>query len=242
MRTARAALVFLTRFPAGPLAAEDFARAPGWFAAVGLIIGGAQAAVWLLASLIWPPIIAALLAVAAGLMMTGALHEDGLADTFDGLGSRRPAARALEIMRDSQIGSFGALALGMVVAARVLALVALGPNVVWALIAGQSLSRAAMTVILRLGPYLRPAGAGSAMAGPLGNTWLAWVFAVLLALALTAWATGWAVLAGLAGLVIGSASMWLWSRRRLGGVTGDILGASQALGDLGFLLGLLACP
>ena len=94
MRAFRAALTFLTRLPVGRLEAGDFARAPGWFAAAGLVIGAAGAGVWWLAAAIWPPVLAALAAVAAMLLITGALHEDGLADAFDGLGSGRPAERA----------------------------------------------------------------------------------------------------------------------------------------------------
>ena len=75
------------------------------FTAVGLGLGIASAGIWWLAAWAWPPVLAALAAVAALLMMTGALHEDGLADTFDGLGSGRPTERALEIMRDSRLAA-----------------------------------------------------------------------------------------------------------------------------------------
>jgi len=241
MRGARAALAFLTRLPAGRLDAADFARAPGWFAAVGLGVGAVQALVWYAAATLWPLVLAALVAVAVGLVITGALHEDGLADAFDGLGSGRPAERALEIMRDSRIGSFGALALGLVTAARVAALVGLGPLAPVALIAGQGLSRAAMTAMLRAGPYLRAQGTGTGMTGPLGMGLVPLGLAVAAALALVVWAMGWALPGGLVGLILGVGAMRLWALRRLGGITGDILGAAQGLGDLGFLLGVLAC-
>ena len=240
MRGARAALAFLTRLPAGPLDAADFARAPGWFATVGLGLGAAMAGGWWLAAWAWTPLLAALAAVVLGLLLTGALHEDGLADSFDGLGSGRPADRALEIMRDSRIGSFGALALGVALAGRVAALLAVGPLAPVALIAGQGLSRAGMALMLRAGPYVRASGAGTGMTGPLGRGALVLVLAAAAATALTFWAAGWAVLTGLAGLALAQAAMRSWARRRLGGITGDILGAAQVLGDLGFLLGLLA--
>jgi adenosylcobinamide-GDP ribazoletransferase len=240
MRGARAALAFLTRLPAGPLDGADFARAPGWFGAVGLGLGTLMAGAWLAAAVLWPPVIAALIAVALGLFLTGALHEDGLADAFDGLGSGRPAERALEIMRDSRIGSFGALALGLAMALRVAALVALGPLAPVALIAGQGASRAAMTLMLRRGPYLRPSGAGTGMTGPLGLGGVTVGVALAAALALMAWGAGWGALTGLAGLVLAMLALRGWALRRLGGITGDILGAAQVLGDLGFLLGVLA--
>jgi len=240
MRGARAALVFLTRLPAGRLETADFARAPGWFAAVGLGLGGLSAGIWFLAAWAWTPVLAALAAVALGLLLTGALHEDGLADTFDGLGSGRPADRALEIMRDSRIGSYGALALGVVLAGRVAALVALGTLAPVALIAGQGLSRAGMTLMLRAGPYVRQSGAGSGMTGPLGAGAWPLALAVAFAAALTLWAAGWALIAGLAGLALAQLALRFWAVRRLGGITGDVLGAAQVLGDLGFLLGVLA--
>lgn len=242
MRGARAALTFLTRLPAGRLAAVDFARAPGWFAAVGLAVGAVQALVWLAAAALWPPVVAALAALVAGMVLTGALHEDGLADTLDGLGSGRPAARALEILRDSRIGSHGALALVMVLSAKVAALAALGTSAPLVLVAAAGLSRAAMAAMLRAGPYLRPSGAGSGMTGAWGlEGRLALGGAVLLGGALAMLATGWALAGGLAGLGLGAGVIRLWALRRLGGVTGDILGAAQQLAELGFVLGVLAC-
>lgn len=241
MRGARAAVIFLTRLPAGRAGTEDFARAPGWFAAVGLLVGGVQAVVYLLANALWGPALAALAAIIAGLLLTGALHEDGLADTFDGLGGSPRSERALEIMRDSRIGSFGALALGLVLGASVLALAQLGAGAApVALIAAAGLSRAAMAVMLRHGPYLRAQGTGTGMTGPQNGLPIA--LAVAFALALGFLALDGAVLSGLAGLLAGAGVIWLWSRRRLGGVTGDILGAAQQMGALGFLLGVLAWP
>lgn len=241
LRGARAALAFLTRLPAGPLDSADFARAPGWFAMIGLLIGTLCAGLWFLAAWAWTPVLAAIAAVTLGLFLTGGLHEDGLADTFDGLGSGRPTERALEIMRDSRIGSFGAIALGIALAARVAGLAALGGLAPVALIAGQGLSRAGMTLMLRRGPYLRPTGAGTGMTGSMGPERWALLAAVVLGGGLVLWAAGWALIGGLIGLAVAQLAMRGWALRRLGGITGDILGASQVAGDLGFLLGMLAC-
>lgn len=238
---ARAALTFLTRLPGGPLSASDFAAAPGWFAAVGLLVGTVQAVVFLLALQLWGAPLAAVAALAAGILLTGALHEDGLADTCDGLGPRVPRERALEIMRDSRIGTFGALGLGLVLGAGVLVLASLGPAAPAALIAGQALSRAVMTSLLLRGPYLRPQGLGIGMTGPMAAGGLAATgIAVAVALALSAQAHGAAVVGGLTGLLLGAGAVWAVARRRLGGVTGDILGAAQQAGLLGFWLGVLA--
>ncbi|WP_323037192.1 adenosylcobinamide-GDP ribazoletransferase [Pararhodobacter sp.] len=242
MRGLRAALAFLTRLPSGRLEAEDFACAPAWFGVVGLLIGALLALVFVVADALWPATLAALVTVAAGLLITGGLHEDGVADVFDGLGSGRPKERALEIMRDSRIGSFGALALGLALAARILALAALGPLVVVSLIAGQGLSRVMMALLLRAGPYARASGAATGMTGPFGPQGAAVLGATLLvSLALMGYHAGWAVFGGLAGLILSVWLVRLWMMRRIGGLTGDAFGAAQVLGDVGFLLGLLAC-
>ena len=247
MRSARAAVIFLTRLPAGRAEAADFARAPGWFAVVGLLVGAIQGLGFWLAAGLWGVPLAVLAALALGLLVTGALHEDGLADTFDGLGSGRPAERALEIMRDSRIGAFGALALLLVLSAQALALAGLAAAgglvvAVTALMAGQGLSRALITLMLRHGPYLRAQGSGSGMTGPLGaEGCLALMLGTggALGLAFCGLGAG-GMLAGLVGLVLGAGVIWLWAWRRLGGVSGDILGAAQQLGLLGFWLGMLA--
>lgn len=242
MRGARAALTFLTRLPAGRLEADDFARAPAWFSAIGVVIGASLALVFLAASALWPPVIAAIVTVSTGLLITGGLHEDGLADLFDGLGSGHPKDRALEIMRDSRIGSFGALALGLALAARVTGLAALGPMAPVALIAGQGASRAVMAVLLRTGPYLRSSGAGSGMTGAFGAAGLCvMAAAVVLSLALVGFYSVWAMFGGVAGMILGAGVVRYWAMKRLGGLTGDAFGAAQVIADIGFLLGVLAC-
>lgn len=241
MRGARAALVFLTRLPGGLLETSDFGRAPAWFGAVGLLVGALQAAIFLAALQLWPPIVAALLAVIAGMLVTGGLHEDGVADSFDGLGSGKPRDQALEIMRDSRIGSHGAIALGMALALRVTCLAAMGLAAPVALIAGQSLSRVAMALALRIGPYARVTGAGTGMTGPFGTEKWAVILTVGVAVGLAGAIEIAAALAGLSGLILLVCLMRGWAMRRFGGVTGDILGAIQIMGEIGFLLGFLAC-
>lgn len=246
MRGARAAVIFLTRLPAGRAEAADFAHAPGWFAAVGLLVGVLQALAFWLGQGLWGVPLGVLAALAAGLLITGALHEDGLADTFDGLGSGRPAERALEIMRDSRIGAFGALALGLVLGAQALALAGLAAAgmaaAVVALVAGQALSRAAMTLMLRHGPYLRAQGSGTGMTGVLGaRGGLVLGLGIALGIGLALWGLGpGGAACALAGLVAGGGAIWFWARQRLGGVSGDILGAAQQMALLGFWLGALA--
>jgi len=239
------AVQFLTRLPVPARhTPERMAAVPRWLPGVGLGIGALCGGVLLLAAQIWPPALAALAAVAAGLALTGALHEDGLADCCDGLGGGASAERALEIMRDSRIGSYGAAGLGLVLAARVLALAALAPPLAaLALVAGHGASRAAVAHAIATMPYARQEGAGSAMPA-LGTGGLALALATggagLAALLLVA--PPGAVAAGLFGLLAGAALIRRWLRRRLGGYTGDGLGAIQQAAELGLYLGLAAWP
>src|SRR4051794_38699834 len=119
------ALRFLTVVPAPTVdhVADDWLmRSVKYFPLVGIIVGGVSAAVLLLASKFWVGFLPALLAVAASMALTGALHEHGLADTADGLGGGRSREARLTIMKDSRIGTYGVLALGFGVALRIFAL------------------------------------------------------------------------------------------------------------------------
>jgi adenosylcobinamide-GDP ribazoletransferase len=213
-----------------PPAAPDrrtAAAAMYWAPLVGLLAGAVSAGVLLLATRIGHtgPLLAAALAVAAAAMLTRALHLDGLADFADGLGSGRPAAEALAIMKRSDIGPFGVVTLVLVVLLQVSALARaqeLGRGPV-AIVAAAVAARLAITLACRRGvPAARPGGLGALVAGSVRLLPAA-------ALALAAVAAGGAVLwvfavAVAAGLVLSVAATKL-AVRRLGGITGDVLGA-----------------
>ncbi|WP_198321095.1 adenosylcobinamide-GDP ribazoletransferase [Azohydromonas aeria] len=248
------ALQFFTRVPIParvgfePAWLQDCAR---HFPAVGLVVGAFGAAALLGAAALWPPAIAAGLGIAATVWLTGGFHEDGLADTCDGLGGAVSRARALEIMKDSRLGSYGALGLLLVLglkAAALAALVARSPLLAAVALAwGHGASRCAPVLLMRLLPYggdpehakakplaLQVSATGVAVA--LG--WVALASAAALALggAPAAAALPWA-LAAIAAVVL-----WMrrWLHRRLGGFTGDTLGAAQQLGELAALLAWVA--
>lgn len=241
------ALQFLTRLPVSPEAAySDSAmrQSPGWYPAVGAIVGVLSALVFVGSALVLPQAMAALLAVGAGLLVTGALHEDGLADLCDGLGGARgERARALEIMRDSRIGAFGAIGLALALALRVTALALLPLWVVPpALIAGAVLSRASMVRALAGADYARAEGAASSLAGEMPDAVLQRALITGALVALLAWPLlglpgG---LLGLAGLALAHLAIRRLYEPRLGGYTGDCLGAVQIVSEIGFLVGLLA--
>lgn len=240
---AAAAVVFLTRVPLPwhvPDADTRLARAAPWFPLVGAVVGGLGALGWWAGAALASPLVGAVAAVAVTIVATGALHEDGLADTFDGLGGSPGRERALAIMRDSRLGSYGALALVLVVLGRVAALTSLGAQAPLALVGGHALARLASLPLIRWLPYARAGEGGSGTPFPAGvgtaGLAAAAVFTALLTLLL--WGAG-AIAAWLAAAaVLGLAAAWF--RRRLGGITGDTLGAAIQLVELTAYLALLA--
>jgi len=236
------AVVFLTRIPVPWHVADLEARLPRctpWFPVVGLALGGLAAVAWMLGDAIGGAAIGAVIAVAVTALVTGAFHGDGLADTFDGLGGSPDRTRALEIMKDSRIGAFGTVALMLTLLARVAALTALGPAAVGALLGGHALARLSSLPLIRWLPYARAdGGTGKPFAGGVSRRALAAAagFTALLSLLLWGAAALAAWLAGAAVVVVTGA----WYRRRLGGITGDTLGATNQFVELAVYLALLA--
>ena len=237
------ALQFLTRLKINaPYSPEAMRRSPRWYPAVGIVVGLISAVVYGLGCWLFSPHLAVILAVAAGILVTGALHEDGFADACDGLGGMRPKERVLEIMRDSRIGAYGVLGLIFMVGGRIVALQTLPIDAVaFALVGGHAASRASMLWIMSTSDYVRSTGAGSAVAGGIDRTALSTALMTTgLALLPLAFVVPMAsVITGLAGLVVGHLAMRRWYEPRLGGYTGDCLGAVQQCSELGFYLGLL---
>jgi adenosylcobinamide-GDP ribazoletransferase len=187
-----------------------------------------------------PPGLAAGLALAALVLLTGALHEDGLADTADGLWGGQTRDRRLEILRDSRIGTYGvvALVLGLGLRWQVMAALAADPGVLAAaMVAAACLSRATMAGVAWALPHARPDGLSAATGRPpAGAVALASALALALALGL---AGPVALLAALAA-ALASAVLARVALARIGGQTGDILGASQQLAEIAGLIALLA--
>jgi adenosylcobinamide-GDP ribazoletransferase len=229
VRAAAAALAFLTRVPVGRLTAlgpDDVARGAVLFplvgAGIGALVGGV--AVGLDSRLAF--ILAAALAVAVEALVTGAIHLDALADTADGLGAPT-RERALEIMREPTIGSFGATALGLDLLVKTAALAALldGPDPVLATLAAFALGRAAPLALSWALPYARAEGGLGASLERV--PWLAAGLLLGIGIAIAALGVrGLWLAAGAAGTVL---VVGLVARRRLGGVTGDVLGTAVEL-------------
>ena len=233
------ALALLTRFPVRADRVRSAEAAWSWPLA-GLAVGALAAATASLALLLGiGPAGAAGLALAVQAAATGALHEDGLADMADGVGGGATPARRLEIMRDSRIGTFGAMALILTVGLRWAALAALfGAGWVWGpLLAAAALSRAVPAALLHALPNARGAGLAAATGRPPRRTVLA---SGGLALGTAILLLGAAALsAALAAAASGLAVAWI-ARARLGGQTGDVCGAGQQSAEVGVLLTLSA--
>lgn len=231
------ALQFLTRAPVAPAySPEAMAASPRFYPAVGLLVGALGALVLALAP--WEPLISALITLGVMIAATGGLHEDGLADTSDGLGGVRPKERAMEIMRDSRIGTYGVLALILSLGIRGAAFAHLPSP--WVLIPMATVSRGAMVWAMATTPYARSTGAGSAVAGGVDAASLRIAALTMAASCLPLLWFPWPGALALLGAALGAWTMRAWFKRRLGGWTGDCLGAVQQFSELGFLLGLLA--
>ncbi len=252
------ALQFFTRIPVtGKLAdwvgysAAMLRDSAAHFPGVGWIVGGLTASVYYLLATSLPPLpatawVAAIFSTAFGVLLTGAFHEDGLADTADGLGGGLTRERALEIMKDSRIGTYGGIALVIAVLGKLGLLVLLSQIglrwVVGGLFAAHVTSRLMPLFIIRTMAHVgdTPQSKSKPLAESIGNAGLlaglVWWSAALLLTALYV-PTG-PLLAGTAGAVAGMACMAWRLRVRLQGFTGDGLGATQQLSEIGFYLGL----
>lgn len=228
------AVQFLTRLPVPAQLAtteEELGRAAAFFPLVGVIVGGGAAGVYLLALRVASVQVAVLLALGFAAFITSGFHEDGLADSFDGLGGGWTTERALEIMRDSRIGTFGALALIFLILGKYTFLNTLEPRHAWPwLIVAHTASRWTVLPLCRWLPYARPEGQGKLVAKQITSlALLIGSFTFLLTLLLFPWRTALVALA----VTIGVTSLsGFYYKRRLGGITGDCLGATNQITEL----------
>jgi adenosylcobinamide-GDP ribazoletransferase len=233
------AIAFFTRLPlrpAGPVDGAAVARASWCAPLVGALIGAlAGLAYWAAWRLNLPPFVCAALAVGAGMLLTGGLHEDGLADTADGLGGET-RERALDIMRDGRIGAYGTCALVICLALRIGALADLprAALVAWALVGAHAAARTVLPAFMRLVPPARADGL-SASAGAPSRERAAVAAAIGIALLWMALGFRNALIALVLMLIGALVIAWL-ARRKFGGQTGDVLGAVEQVSETLVLL------
>ncbi|UGQ47725.1 adenosylcobinamide-GDP ribazoletransferase [Massilia endophytica] len=238
------ALQFFTRLPIPRWVGFD----PDWlhqssryFPLVGAVVAAIGTAVYWLAAHALPASLAVLLSTAATIYATGAFHEDGFADTCDGLGGGMTRERALEIMKDSRIGAYGAIGILLMLAVKCTALAQLAPSAaIAAMFAAHPLSRLMASALIWQMQYARSEGKSKPLAQQMrGGEFLIAAATALLPPAIIA-AMGWiawsVLLAGLVAMMLGA---WWLARKfaqRLGGYTGDCLGAVQQLTEAVFYL------
>ena len=235
------AVMFLTRLPCPAWVGHDaptLSRSAVYFPAVGVLVGLLGALAYGVVGLAFSPLFAAAAALAATVWLTGAFHEDALGDSFDGFGGGWTPNEVLRIMRDSRLGTYGTVALVLTLGARWGALASLAPAAVLpALVAAHVVGRwTALPLILWL-PYVRESGTGKPFAASVTPGRLAVgtaVAAVPVALAL-----GWAAVPAVATACGVTAAGGLYARGRIGGMTGDVLGAVNQLAELSVYLVLL---
>lgn len=230
-----------------PHAVPDFRTAPRMLPLAGLLLGLPSGLILLGAwALGLGPFLAATLAVATSALVTGALHEDGLADVADGFGGGDTRERCLEIMRDSRIGAYGGVALVLSLALRIGALATLldrtGAYAALALVLAAAISRTAALAPMVLLDPARPGGASAAVGRPTGRTFFV-AAGLCLGLAIASVslglpAGGVVLMVGCSALAAGAVTAL--ARRKIGGQTGDVVGACQQMAEVAGLIGLVA--
>lgn len=243
------ALGYFTRLPIPAWvgwSSSELNRATRYFPVVGLLVGGAAAGVLWLAQQWWPPMLAVALSMLASLLLTGAFHEDGLADSADGFGGGFDKARVLAIMKDSRIGSYGGIALWTALLLKFASLHALGQSAILALPLAHALSRLPPLLIMAGMTYVREDDASRAKPVAEGLGPADWLTGTLLGIAplLPALAFGalspWRAAALLGAVALAGALCARYFQNRIGGYTGDALGAAQQVCELAAYLALCA--
>ena len=229
-----ACIAFFTRLPAGRFGFGEVNFADALWAApvAGAVVGVAAGTAFAIAAWLGlPPTLAALVALAAAILVTGSLHEDGVADIADGFGGGNTRERKLEIMKDSRNGTFGVVALVMVLLARWAAIAAVGGpgNAVLALVAAHAASRALLPAFMQMVKPARPGGLSAGIGRISGNVSLAAAGLGVLALLLLGPSAAIVAAASLAVLFV--AMKWL-TESQIGGQTGDVVGALQQAGEI----------
>jgi adenosylcobinamide-GDP ribazoletransferase len=222
------AVTLLTRVPMPRVVAVSPRLAPAvpWFPVVGALVGAATAGVFAAALLALPPLVAAALAIGSGVLLTGAFHEDGLGDTADALAGGWTRKERLRILHDPRLGTYGVSAVVISLLLRVSALAALGP---WegaaGLMAAHALGRTSAVGMLAILPAATEEGLGASYAAAVGRGRR--IVGVAAGVFLGAAVLGGLAIPAILVAAVGASILGLMARRKLGGITGDVLGATE---------------
>ncbi len=226
-----AALQFLTRVPIRLRHAPDLNRIVAWFplagALIGAAVGGAAVGLWH----VTPPLVAAAVAIALGLLITGAFHEDGLGDIADAFGGGWTVERRLEILKDSRHGTYGVTAIATSIVVRMFALGSLpGPATMFAAaVAAHTLGRAATVALAGTMRLATHSGLGADYGR--STTPARAVFGLVSSVAVATLATGWWAAPLACAALAGAGAVGLLARRKIGGISGDVLGAAEQVAE-----------
>ena len=228
------AQTFMTRLPS-PVKLQwseaELASSTPWFVAVGTVVGIIAAIVWQIGFHMWSQEIAALFAITASVLATGAFHEDGLADSADGIGGAFEIEKKLTIMRDSRIGTYGSVALILTIITKFSAISLLDPGTAAGIIVGaHMLGRWTSVPLIKFNDYVREQGTGKPFASMVTTNNV--ICSSVAALVLSVMCFGSMTVIVLPVVLTG---LWLaqrYVRRKLGGITGDVLGAVNSLTEL----------
>ena len=242
------ALQFFTRLPIPRWVGFEPAwlhHASRYFPLVGLVVAALAALVYFAAAYLWPTPVAVLLSMAASIYLTGAFHEDGFADMCDGFGGGMTRERVLEIMKDSRIGTYGAVGAGLLLALKFALLSSFPPiTAVAALLVAHPLSRLAAASLIWKLEYARDEGKAKPMAQEMSDAEFAIASACAFAPLALAGSAGCLRWSAIVASVLAAFAMATWIGRkcvrRIGGYTGDCLGAVQQLSEVVIYLCLLA--
>jgi adenosylcobinamide-GDP ribazoletransferase len=229
------ALSFLTILPLGPQGSSEaraLARSMAYYPFAGLFIGLFAVIGYSLFSLLFPRSFSLWLTIGASALLTGGLHLDGFADTMDGLGCRGTREKVLDVMRDSRIGAFGVIGLVFLIGAKYLALDQIpDPSLSRSLIVMAVMGRSAMVLVCYRSPYAR---AGQGLAKPFTENLGIYeaLFSAFSALAIAVALMGVKGAMVFLGIGLFSLGYRLFFKRKLGGITGDVLGAANELTEL----------
>ncbi len=244
----RAALAFFTRLPVGRVAMDSFKDTANYLPAVGLVIGALVALSIAFSALFLPPLLCGMIGCVVWIAVTGGLHLDGVADCGDGLGIESDAARRLEIMKDSRLGTFGAIALFCVLLCKVATLTSILEGLSWRqdmvsdvaslwhiflLCAFSAMSGRALVLVAMYFPRARPDGLGASMRYDASIRHR--IYAIL-PLVFVCLLLGWKGLGVLLGVLLLGMLIVKIACQRLGGVTGDVFGCLIEMGECAALL------
>ena len=209
--------------------------APPWFPVVGAMIGAAGGGVYVAARHGLPPTVASALAIACGLLITGAFHNDGLADMADAFGGGWTKERRMEILKDSRHGTYGVVSLVIVLIIQVASLASLsGRHGLLVLIAAEALARAGAIALMALMTPVRADGLAASSTRSVSR--LAIVIGIVSGVVITVASIGWWSIGALGAVVVGVGAVGSLAQRKIGGVVGDVLGAAEQVAFTGVLV------